>query len=152
MEDHIKILHARIEHLDKVVDLYGGYREFYEQKQDIERERSFVKQRIENNESVIFLAIDDDGSGMGFIQLYPLFSSVAMRRIWLLNDLYVDKNYRKIGVASALLKRAIEFGKSTGARYVFLETGLENDIAQNLYEKLGWERDDKHYIYFRECE
>ena len=152
MEEHIKIIQAHIEHVDKIVDLYGGYRVFYGREKDVEKEKTFIKQRIENNESVIFLAVDDDGSAMGFIQLYPLFSSVAMRRIWLLNDLYVDKEYRKRGVASALLDRAIEFGKSTGALNVFLETGMENKEAQKLYEKQGWEQDTEHFIYFHPCE
>ena len=152
MEEHIKIIQAHIEHVDKIVDLYGGYRVFYGREKDVEKEKTFIKQRIENNESVIFLAVDDGGSAMGFIQLYPLFSSVAMRRIWLLNDLYVDKEYRKRGVASALLDRAIEFGKSTGALYVSLETGMENLNAQKLYEKHGWEQDTEHFIYFHPCE
>jgi hypothetical protein len=96
--DKVKIVQAHPEHIDKVVDLYGGYREFYGQKRDSEQEKafekSFIEQRMKKNESVIFLAIDEDGLGMGFTQLYPLFSSVTMRRVWLLNDLYVDMTRR----------------------------------------------------------
>ena len=152
MSENVKIVQGHIEHLDKLVELYGSYRMFYGRERDEEKERTFLKQRIENNESVIFLAVDDDGLAMGFIQLYPLFSSVAMRRTWLLNDLYVAEEYRKRGIATALLDRAVDFSKSTGALYVSLETGMENVNAQKLYEKHGWEQDTEHFVYFHMCE
>lgn len=152
MNNSIKIVQAHLEHIDKVVDLYGGYREFYGQKRDSEQEKAFIEQRIEKNESVIFLAQDDDGSGMGFTQLYPLFSSVTMRRVWLLNDLYVDTKYRRKGVAEALLDSAFEYAKKTGARHIMLETAMDNQDAQKLYQKNGWERDDETYMYFKECD
>lgn len=152
MDTYIKIVEAHPEHLDKLVELYGGYRVFYENEREPEKEKRFLKQRMENNESVIFLALDEDGSGMGFIQLYPLFSSVSMKRVWLLNDLYVDEDFRRKGVATALLDRAVEFGKSSGARHIMLETANDNFEAQKLYENHGWETDDGFKHYFRECE
>lgn len=152
MDEHIKIVEAHPEHLETVAMLYSGYRIFYGREGEPEKEMTFLKQRMENNESIIFLALDEDRSGMGFIQLYPLFSSVGMKRIWLLNDLYVDEKYREKGVATALLERSLEFGKSTGALYVSLETGMENTKAQKLYEKLGWEKDTEHFIYFHMCD
>jgi ribosomal protein S18 acetylase RimI-like enzyme len=151
MKDYIKVVQAHLEHIDKVIDLYGGYRIFYGQKRDSEQEKAFIEQRIGNNESVIFLALDEDGSGMGFTQLYPLFSSVTMRRVWLLNDLYVDIKYRRRGVAEALLDTAYEYAKKTGARHIMLETAMDNYDAQKLYEKNGWERDDETFLYFKEC-
>mgnify|MGYP002623175994 CR=1 FL=1 len=152
MEKQIKIVEAHPEHLDKLVELYGCYRLFYEHEREPEKERSFLKQRMENNDSMIFLALDEYGSGMGFMQLYPLFSSVSMRRVWLLNDLYVDNIYRRRGVATALLDRAVEFGKSSGARHIMLETANDNFNAQKLYEKHGWESDDEFKHYFRKCD
>jgi len=47
---------------------------------------------------VVFLALDGDaGRATGFTQLYPLFSSVAARRKWLLNDLLVAPELRLKG-------------------------------------------------------
>jgi ribosomal protein S18 acetylase RimI-like enzyme len=152
MNDPIKIVQAHLEHIDKVVDLYGGYRVFYGQERDREREKSFLEQRIEKQESVILLAMDEDGDAMGFTQLYPLFSSVTMRRVWLLNDLYVDSNFRRRGVAAALLDSAFDYAKNTGARHIMLETAMDNYDAQKLYEKNGWERDDETFMYFKECD
>lgn len=152
MKGNIKIVQAHIEHIDIVVELYGGYRVFYEQNRDIEKEKAFIEQRMEKNESIIFLALDENGAGMGFTQLYPLFSSVMMRRVWLLNDLYVDDNYRRKGVAEALLNSAYEYAKRTGARHIMLETATDNHDAQKLYEKNGWEKDDATYMYFKECD
>lgn len=149
--ENIKIVRAHPEHLGKLVPLYSGYREFYEADSDPERETAFLKQRMENNESVIYLAENESGDGMGFFQLYPIFSSVMMQRVWLLNDLFVAKEHRNKGVAKALLKQAVEHGKNTGARSLLLETGVENFTAQKLYEKLGWERDEDHYVYYIDC-
>lgn len=146
----MNIIKAEMEHLDKAAELFDGYRQFYGQEPDAESGKKFLKERIEKKDSVIFIAQDAGGNGMGFVQLYPLLSSVAMMRVWLLNDLYVKEEFRKHGVASALMEKAEEFGRSTGAKFVFLETARDNNKAQKLYEKLGWERDEEHFIYFKE--
>ena len=71
----------------------------------------------------------------GFTQLYPLFSSVSMRRAWLLNDLYVNPNFRNKGIATALLETAKAHGRATSAKALTLETSWDNYTAQRVYEK-----------------
>ena len=44
--------------------------------------------RMKNGESVIYLAMDDNNEAMGFVQLYPSFTSVGMNKMWILNDLW----------------------------------------------------------------
>ncbi|MEZ4690445.1 MAG: GNAT family N-acetyltransferase [Ignavibacteria bacterium] len=101
----MKILKATLEDLETVSVLFDLYRQFYEQTPDIESAKIFIRERIENNESVIFLALENDNmnnKGMGFVQLYPVFTSVGMKRMWILNDLFVHEDHRKKGVAEAL--------------------------------------------------
>ena len=97
---------------------------------------------------MIFMAKSDLSEPLGFTQLYPSFSSVRMKRLWVLNDLFVHPSHRRKGVGKALLKRAAEWGRETGASAMMLETGIDNLPAQALYEKLGWTRNDDYYVYY----
>ena len=85
---------------------------------------------------------------MGFVQLYPSFSSVSMKRIWILNDLFVHEDYRKQGVAEALIERSKELAEETGAISIILETQSSNINAQKLYDKTGFEKDTESYFYY----
>ena len=58
--------------------------------------REFLKDRLINKESVVFIAFEKNNP-IGFVQLYPSFSSVSMERLWVLNDLYVKEIARKKG-------------------------------------------------------
>jgi GNAT superfamily N-acetyltransferase len=141
-----EIIRASFEHLDTLSVLFDGYRQFYRQPPDVEAARAFLQARLANEESVIFLASGEPG-GMGFTQLYPTFSSVSMKRLWILNDLFVAPHARKLGVGEALLERARTFAGETGAKGLMLETAVDNLTAQRLYERLGWERETEFYMY-----
>jgi ribosomal protein S18 acetylase RimI-like enzyme len=84
---------------------------------------------------------------LGFVQLYPSYSSISMRRIWILNDLFVSPEVRNLGIGEKLIKHAIRFGKATGAKKLVLQTGKENKIAQNLYSRLEWVKDEDFWTY-----
>lgn len=143
----MKIITATLTDLPTLARLFDSYRVFYEQSSNIQAANSFLQQRIENNESVIFLAVDKLNQGLGFTQLYPTFSSVSMTRRWILNDLFVAKEARQVGVASALMQTAEEFAKENGASGLTLSTAKDNFQAQALYEKRDWMRVEKFYNY-----
>ena len=143
----MKVIHATVEHVEVVAPLFDLYRQFYKYAPDLEGARRFIAERLKNEESVIFLALDESGEALGFTQLYPSFSSTTMQPLWILNDLYVRSDCRKSGVASALMERARKFGIETGAVELMLETAVDNSTAQRLYEKLGWHRDKEFYTY-----
>ena len=139
MNFHIR--QASVDDLDMLVPLFDGYRQFYRQASDLARARAFLAERLAKHESQILLALDDRGVGLGFTQLYPLFSSVRAVRTWLLNDLFVATVARRQGVAKALLIAAAEHARSLGGASLSLSTALDNVPAQALYESLGWQRD-----------
>ncbi len=120
-----------------VAILFDAYRVFYKQSSDLQAAFDFLEQRIDKNESTIFMATLQ-GEAVGFIQLYPIFSSVSLKPAWLLNDLYVAENARRQGVAEALLQQAKQFAMETSAAYVLLQTSEDNYKAQSVYEKNGW--------------
>ncbi|MCH6265511.1 MULTISPECIES: GNAT family N-acetyltransferase [Neobacillus] len=143
----MNLIKATIKELDAVTELFDLYRQFYEQSPDTLGAREFIKSRILNGESVIFIAYDG-GEAVGFTQLYPTFSSVSMKRSWILNDLYVKKEYRGKGVGEKLINKAIEMAQDTGAKGVLLETASDNIPAQGLYEKIGFKRESHYFYYF----
>ncbi len=134
------ITQASINDLKILGELFDGYRQFYQQASDIDAGKAFLRARIENRESVIFLATDDQGEGLGFTQLYPTFSSVSMRNQWILNDLFVAEKARKRGVANALMQTTEGFAKDSGANGLSLSSAVDNHQAQALYKKRGWHR------------
>ncbi|WP_368657929.1 GNAT family N-acetyltransferase [Metabacillus halosaccharovorans] len=143
----MNIIKATVSDLDDVAVLFNNYRIFYEQSSDLEGAKAFLKERMEQNESTIFLAKSKDGLPAGFVQLYPIFSSVGMKRKWLLNDLFVAEEYRRHGVGKALMNQAKEFAVETNTAGILLETSKDNVNAQALYESAGYEKEDTVYFY-----
>ena len=146
----IRMVRAGREELDDIVPLFDGYRQFYGQRSDVAAARAFLSDRIERDESVIYVAYTDPGEAAGFTQLYPSFSSVSLKPLWILNDLFVRTDVRRGGVGRALLERARVHAVETGAKGLVLSTGAANKAAQILYESCGWQRDDEflHYHLF----
>ncbi|WP_105901256.1 GNAT family N-acetyltransferase [Vibrio gangliei] len=134
----MNIQQATINELDQVAHLFDLYRQFYGQQSDLVSSKAFIKARIENSESVIFLALNEKDEALGFIQLYPAFSSVAMKPMWYLNDLFVSESARKQGVARSLLKKAKQHAQETNALTIKLATAVDNHAAQALYESEGY--------------
>lgn len=134
----MNVRRATVDDVDAIAPLFDLYRSFYEQPSDLALARRFISERLQRDESVVFLA-EAAGKPAGFTQLFPAFSSVGATRVWILNDLYVDAAARRQGVAQALLHAATEFARDDGARRLELETDHSNDSAQALYRRLGWE-------------
>lgn len=145
----MEIIKATLNELDIISNLFDLYRQFYNQQSDIAAARIFLSERINKNESVIFLAVVEKiNIGIGFVQLYPSFSSVSMKRSLILNDLFVHENFREQGIAKALIERAISYAIETKANGLALETQISNVSAQRLYDKKGFKKDDEHYYYY----
>lgn len=143
----VQIIRAEPHQAELVAPLFDRYRQFYGQPSHPEQAYEFVQQRLSRAESVILLAIDPNRAAVGFTQLYPSFSSVALRRIWILNDLFVLPEARHQGVALALLDAAQAVAIETQAKRLILTTAVTNQPAQALYEKAGYVRDTAFHHY-----
>lgn len=132
--------------LDVLVGMFDRYREFYEQPGNPSLARGFLAERLRLGDSVIIIG-EIDGRAAGFTQLYPSFSSVSARKLWILNDLYVEPAHRRKGVAQALLEEARQHALKTGAKGLTLSTRTHNVTAQKLYTQKGYVRDDNYYTY-----
>lgn len=142
----MKIYKVTQQTIGEVVPLFNAYREFYGQSSDLQQAEQFIQERVMGAESIIFLAYLEE-EPVGFAQLFPVFSSVAMKRAFLLNDLFVAKQARKQGVAQALMEQCFIYCQQEDARYMMLETARDNVQAQKLYEKMGMTIDETVYYY-----
>ena len=142
-------LRAEPRHAGLVAPLFDAYRQFYRQPPDLAGAHRFISERLQANQSVVFVALleSDTARAVGFVQLYPAFSSISMKPLWILNDLYVIPEARKQGVAKALMESARQLALSTGSKELILETAADNFSAQKLYEQLGYQRDVEFYRY-----
>ncbi len=147
VEQVLEIVSATPADVGEVAPLFDAYRQFYQRPPDLEAARRFLFARLSKGESVLFLA-RQDGRLVGFVQLYPVFSSVALARQWILNDLYVVPDARKLGVGRALVERSRELAEATRANCLTLETAADNLPAQRLYENLGWKQEQEFFRYY----
>ena len=134
--------------LERIAPMFDAYRQFYGKPADLDRARDFIRERLARGESVIFLAEDESGGALGFVQLFPSFTSVEARRLWVLNDLFVAEEARGRGVGRALMNAAREHAVRTGAKRLTLETMEDNERAWSLYEALGYVKSEPNVRYY----
>lgn len=137
---------ATLYDINQLSILFNEYLIFYHQPSNLEKAKSFLTERIQNNESEIYVD-EQEGKLTGFVQLYPLFSSTRMCRLWLLNDLYVNPTFRGKQISIALINEAKELAKNTNSVGLMLETAKTNMIGNNLYPKTGFSLDNEHNYY-----
>jgi len=138
---------ATIADLDSVAPLFDAYRQFYKQAPDLPRARKFMQERIERNESIVFIAETDARKVAGFCQLYPTFCSVRAAHTYVLYDLFVNPEARGTGAGRSLMLAAEVHAAKTGAARMELSTSRDNTVAQSLYESLDWVRDEAFLVY-----
>ncbi|MCI4443818.1 MAG: GNAT family N-acetyltransferase [Lentimicrobium sp.] len=140
---------ATIQDLDQLTPLFDQYLIFYKKPSNFEKHKAFLKERMENNEAIIFIAFDDEikDKAIGFTLIYPTFSSVLLSKILILNDLFVDSTIRNNGTGEQLILKTVELAKEININLIRLRTAKNNVIAQGLYHKMGFVRDEYLYTY-----
>jgi len=133
--------------ITQLAQLFDDYRVWYRKATDLQGANAFLSERIAKEESIIYVT-EVGGELTGFTQLYPLFSSTRMQRMWLLNDLFVAPNWRGKGHSKALIEAAKGLAKATNACGVQLETELTNDIGNQLYPATGFDLNTETQFYF----
>jgi GNAT superfamily N-acetyltransferase len=146
MTNQLRVTCAGAGDLDALLPLFLGYHAFYGKSTAPEAARSFLSERLRLGQSTVFLAWRD-GRAVGFVQLYPAFSSLSLAPSWILNDLFVAEDARGSGAAEALMAAARTLANGNGAVELFLQTARDNTVAQKLYERLGYRRDDEFIVY-----
>lgn len=143
---------ATLADLDVVAPLFDAYRQFYAQAPDAAAARNFIRDRLQRDDSVLLLALNDSQQAVGFAQLYPLFCSIDAKPIYQLSDLFVVPEGRRSGAGRALLQAAERHARNTGRTRLELTTARTNKTAQSVYEQLGWQRDEVYFAYAKRVE
>jgi len=146
MNERFAIVHATTKHVDEIAPLFDEYRCWYGEESNPDAARRFLSERLAASESEVFFVCSENRP-IAFVQLYPLYSSIDLEPIWILNDLYVIEAARRQGTATLLLDVAAEFAKGTGATRLELVTQSANEVAKALYESLGWVQDNQFIQY-----
>lgn len=145
------IKRATLADIDQLAELFDQYRVFYEKNSDLQAAKKFLSERIEKNESVIFVSENEKSLLVGFTQLYPVFSSTRMQKMWLLNDLYVMPDFRGKGISKWLIEKAKEHCVLTASCGLMLETQKSNSLGNKLYPKTGFVLNTTQNFYFWEA-
>lgn len=128
----IRTRQANIHDLEPLAQLFDYYRQFYKQIPNFELAKNFIAARLNNKDSVIFVAENSENKLIGFCQIYPSFCSVAAAKIGVLYDLYVNESARKTGAGKALMLAAYEYAAKNGMVRLDLTTAKDNVKAQAL--------------------
>jgi GNAT superfamily N-acetyltransferase len=128
--------------LDDAVALFVGYQRFYAGKaRDDAHNRAFLTRFLApSDDGLLLLARDEDGTALGFANLYWTFSSVAAEPHAVMNDLFVAESGRGKNVGHALIEAAAAEARNRGHRRMSWQTALDNRQAQRLYERFDGER------------
>ena len=141
------IIEAESKNVEEVGKLFDLYRQFYKYDSNLIVSTNYIKDRINNKESKIFIAINDKNEAIGFVQLYETFGSLDLGKIIILYDLYVEKGHRRNKVGRQLMLRSHEYAKKINAKRIQLSTATDNFIGQSLYKSLGYVKDIDFYTY-----
>lgn len=148
MEKNLLVQSFSEKYIDQFVNVLDEYREFCGFDVSPKVTKEFFNNLHKENKAATFIAISEKDEVMGFVNLYPSYSTLSLRKIWILNDLGVSSKFRRLGVAQALVKKSIEFAKESDAIRIELKTAKNNLNAQKLYSELGFETDQNN-IYYR---
>lgn len=135
---NLEIKLATLAHRNELARIFQQYCLFYGTKPTLKACENFIQQRLNKSDSIIFLGFERQ-IAIGFAQVYPSFSSVAMKPIWVLNDLFIEQESRQKGYATALLDTLEKFAKEKDIFSIKLATQKSNAKAKKLYQKLGYQ-------------
>lgn len=144
----IQIRRADKADLNQIAPLFDAYRVFYRKESNLEHAKDFLNDRLNNKESIIYIAVDNDNNTcVGFTQIYPTFSSTQLKKSLILNDLFVDEKYRGRGISKKLIDASKSYCIETKANGILLETEKTNIIGNKLYPSQNFEK-ETHNFYF----
>jgi GNAT superfamily N-acetyltransferase len=142
----VAVRRAAIDDLEALLRLVSGYRAFYKQAVDPARERAFIEAHLRAGTSLVLVA-ETEGAILGFAQIFPSYSTVHLAPSLILEDLFVVPEARGGGVAAILLEAALAHARDVGAYGMFLETAIDNHVAQRVYVRAGWRREGQLLKY-----
>lgn len=143
--DNIRQLSDRdISSMPGLLDVFA---EAFEDEEHYSRKRPATSylERLLGQRHFIALVAEAGGSIVGGLVAYELQKFEQERSEIYIYDLAVRAPYRRLGVATALIRRVREIARERGAWVVFVQADHGDDPAVALYTKLGTREDVMHF-------
>lgn len=125
----------------EIIRLMKGYLDFYERPYPEDSKLHALLDTLERQpERGLQFIAEVEGQAVGFATLYSTFSSLRAQEAMVMNDLFVDPQYRGTGAGHALFEACKQFVRENG--YAFMEwvTAQDNHLAQRFYDRQGAQR------------
>lgn len=132
--------------LTQLAVLFDHYRQSKGATANLEQSYHYLKQRLQQQQTVIFMLVKSE-SVVGFVILYLGFSSLSCSSHYILDDVYVTPTCRAQGAAKQLIDTAILFARQENAMQISVKTTQNNTVAEALYAKMGFLKDEQHQTH-----
>jgi GNAT superfamily N-acetyltransferase len=120
-----------------LVELFEQYRVDYGQPAHQARSEAWLIEATTSGPMRAFLArVDGAAAGMCLIAICP--ASLTLGEFWMIRDLFVAPQWRREGIATALLDAVRAAATQRGAVRLTLQTEDDNAAALQLYERYGF--------------
>jgi len=111
--------------------------------------REELSSLINSESSSLWVASYPDQSGVivGILTLTIYRVPTGLRSI--VEDVVVDQDMRRRGIAEALLHSAMKFAREAGTNGVALTSNPQREAANLLYQSLGFERRETNSYFYK---
>lgn len=140
----MKIFKAEKWNINVLLPLFEAYRLANGMSNNPDRTLTFLTNRIRFNESIFFIAVNENSQPVGFIQLYPRLSSLRLQRYWQLTDIFVREDMCQPDIYTALISKAKEFVRYTQSNRLVTEL---DPIQQSMLENEGFKLNTKKNLF-----
>ncbi len=139
MKGETQIRVAEIGHLESLVRLVAGFRDELGRSGPSDGKlREEVRGLLERGEAEFFVALENDGACVGYIQQRYRYSIWVSGLEACIEDLFITPDVRQTGVGSRLVEYALARARAKGCRAATLDTNELNEPAIRLYRRLGF--------------
>ncbi|MGC8993550.1 MAG: GNAT family N-acetyltransferase [Candidatus Aenigmatarchaeota archaeon] len=98
-----------------------------------------IREKIVKTEG-IKISFEENGKEVGRCFIYLIKNDLHEEPYALLEDVFVDENFRGRGIGTELVKKAIEKAKSLGCYKIIATSRFERENIHSWYEKLGFKK------------
>ncbi len=88
---------------------------------------------------------EDNGKEISRAFLYIMKNDLHTEPFGLMEDVFVDENYRKQGIGTELVNRVIKLAKEKGCYKIIATSRYGKDRVHALYEKIGFKDFGKEF-------